>query len=76
MLAHAKQLFVKFGYQNTTTEKIARAAQVSEPVLYRHFESKRALFLEAFVQPGFDRRTATEDVLWTLLNTKEFLYNH
>ena len=21
-------------------------------------------------------RTATEDVLWTLLNTKEFLYNH
>src|SRR5437870_2518927 len=46
LLAHAKQLFVRLGYQNTTTEKIARAAQVSEPVLYRHFESKRALFLE------------------------------
>lgn len=46
LLQHAKQLFVSFGYQNTTTEKIARAAGVSEPVLYRHFDSKKALFLE------------------------------
>src|SRR5271156_2627305 len=46
LLAHAKHLFVTHGYQDTTTEKIARAAGVSEPVLYRHFESKKALFLE------------------------------
>ncbi len=46
ILAHAKQLFVLLGYQQTTTEKIARAAGVTEPVLYRHFESKKALFLE------------------------------
>jgi AcrR family transcriptional regulator len=46
LLAHAKQLFVTLGYQHTTTEKIARAAGVSEPVLYRHFASKKALFLE------------------------------
>src|SRR5712671_2454297 len=46
LLTHAKQLFVKHGYQDTTTEKIAGAAGVSEPVLYRHFESKKALFLE------------------------------
>jgi AcrR family transcriptional regulator len=46
LLAHAKQLFVTLGYQNTTTEKIARAAGVSEPMLYRHFDSKKALFLE------------------------------
>jgi AcrR family transcriptional regulator len=46
LLAHAKQLFVTFGYHATTTEKIAHAAGVSEPVLYRHFESKKALFLE------------------------------
>src|SRR5437870_13650764 len=46
LLAHAKQLFVTLGYQHTTTEKIARAAGVSEPVLYRHFESKKSLFLE------------------------------
>jgi AcrR family transcriptional regulator len=46
LLAQAKHLFVTFGYHATTTEKIAHAAGVSEPVLYRHFESKKALFLE------------------------------
>jgi AcrR family transcriptional regulator len=46
LLEHAKQLFVTHGYQDTTTEKIAAAAGVTEPVLYRHFESKKALFLE------------------------------
>ena len=46
LLAHAKRLFVDLGFQHTTTEKIAHAAGVSEPVLYRHFDSKKALFLE------------------------------
>jgi TetR/AcrR family transcriptional regulator len=46
LLAHAKELFLTHGYQSTTTEKIAAAAGVTEPVLYRHFESKKALFLE------------------------------
>jgi AcrR family transcriptional regulator len=46
LLGHAKQLFVTLGYLNTTTEKIAAAAGVTEPVLYRHFESKKGLFLE------------------------------
>jgi len=46
LLAQAKQLFVTLGYQHTTTEKIAQAAGVTEPVLYQHFPSKKALFLE------------------------------
>jgi AcrR family transcriptional regulator len=46
LLMHAKQLFVRHGYHDTTTKDIAEAAGVSEPVLYRHFESKKALFLE------------------------------
>src|SRR5947209_9605981 len=46
LLTQAKHLFVTLGYQNTTTEKIARAAGVSEPVVYRHFENKKALFFE------------------------------
>jgi AcrR family transcriptional regulator len=45
LLSHAKFLFGTLGYQHTTTEKIARAAGVTEPVLYRHFPSKKALFL-------------------------------
>lgn len=46
LLGHAKQLFVTLGYHTTTTEKIAAAAGISEPVLYRHFANKKALFLE------------------------------
>jgi AcrR family transcriptional regulator len=42
----AKQLFVSLGYQQTTTQRIADAAGVSEPVLYRHFANKKALFLD------------------------------
>jgi AcrR family transcriptional regulator len=50
LLSHAKQLFVTLGYHATTTEKIATAAGVSEPVLYRHFDSKKALFLEVLAE--------------------------
>lgn len=46
LMDHAKQLFVTLGYQHTTTEKIASQAGVTEPVLYRHFDNKKALFLE------------------------------
>ena len=38
-------------------------------------DDERQLMLEAFVVSS-NRQSAVEDVLWTLLNTKEFLYNH
>jgi AcrR family transcriptional regulator len=46
LLTHAKQLFLTLGYHATTTEKIAEAAGVTEPVLYRHFDDKKSIFLE------------------------------
>ncbi len=39
-------------------------------------EQELALMLEAFDDKEETRRTAIEDVLWTILNAKEFLYNH
>jgi hypothetical protein len=38
-------------------------------------DKERAVMLQAFTESGDDRRAAVEDVLWALLNTKEFIYN-
>jgi AcrR family transcriptional regulator len=40
----ALPLFARKGYAETTTKELARAAGVSEPLLYRHFPSKEALY--------------------------------
>jgi hypothetical protein len=39
-------------------------------------DTERALLIQAFAREGSNRRTAIEDVMWALLNTKEFLYNN
>jgi AcrR family transcriptional regulator len=41
----ATRLFAKSGYDATTTSAIAEAAGVTEPILYRHFDSKQELFV-------------------------------
>jgi AcrR family transcriptional regulator len=41
----AAQLFAERGYAGTKLEDIAAASGVSKPILYRHFESKKALHL-------------------------------
>src|SRR5919106_2094042 len=41
----AGRLFGAHGYDATRLDDIAAAAGVTKPVLYRHFESKRALYL-------------------------------
>jgi AcrR family transcriptional regulator len=41
----ALPLFARQGYAETTTRDLAKAAGVSEPLLYKHFPSKEALYL-------------------------------
>lgn len=45
LLDSACTVFSRGSYRGTTTAELAAAAGVSEPILYRHFESKRALYL-------------------------------
>jgi AcrR family transcriptional regulator len=45
LLETASRLFSEGSYRGTTTADIAREAGVTEPVLYRHFASKRDLYL-------------------------------
>lgn len=42
----AIKCFSRTGYHNTSMTDIAEAVGVTKPVLYQHFDSKRALYLE------------------------------
>jgi AcrR family transcriptional regulator len=42
----ALELFARRGYRATTMDDIADAAGVTKPLVYQHFSSKRALYLE------------------------------
>jgi AcrR family transcriptional regulator len=46
LFAVALELFAHSGYRATTMDDIAEAAGVTKPLLYQHFSSKRALYLE------------------------------
>jgi AcrR family transcriptional regulator len=50
-------IFSVGSYRGTTTAEIAREAGVTEPVLYRHFASKRALYL-AVLEESWSRLRA------------------
>jgi AcrR family transcriptional regulator len=61
LIETAIRVFTEGSYRGTTTAEIARAAGVSEPILYRHFASKRDLYLAALdhvwvqAQAGWER---------------------
>jgi AcrR family transcriptional regulator len=46
IVAAALPLFARRGYAETTTKDLARAAGVSQPLLYKHFPGKQALYRE------------------------------
>lgn len=45
ILASAITVFVENGYNGSTTAEIAKAANISEVTLFRHFESKKDIFI-------------------------------
>jgi AcrR family transcriptional regulator len=52
LLAVACDLFARSGFHETSMDDIAEAAGVTKPVLYQHFPSKRALYLELLEDTG------------------------
>ena len=66
VLEAACRVFSRGSYHGTTTAEIAREAGVTEPILYRHFASKRDLYLAcldsawADVRALWDRTVADE----------------
>lgn len=52
ILNHAKTVFARYGYADASTGELARASEVTEPMLYKHFGSKKGLFLAVMQQFG------------------------
>jgi AcrR family transcriptional regulator len=59
----AIRVFSAGSYRGTTTAEIAREAGVSEPILYRHFASKRELYLAALDHVWTKAKAQWEQVL-------------
>jgi AcrR family transcriptional regulator len=59
----ALRVFVAGSYGRATTSEIAREAGVSEPILYRHFGSKRELYLDCLEHAWLAFRTALDEAL-------------
>ena len=80
ILAAACEAFAAHGYHGTGTADIARACGCSEPVIYKHFPGKRALFVavldEAHAKAGDHLAAigASEDPLGELLAMSRRLY--
>jgi AcrR family transcriptional regulator len=60
VVENACRVFAKSSYRGSTTAQIARETGVTEPVLYRHFASKRELYL-ACLEAAWERLR----LLWT-----------
>jgi AcrR family transcriptional regulator len=65
LIETAIRVFSEGSYRGTTTAEIARAAGVSEPILYRHFASKRDLYLAALDHVWGKARASWEEALAT-----------
>lgn len=50
LLATARRMFARHGFQDTRTEALAAEAQVTQGSLYHHFRGKKDLFEAAFRQ--------------------------
>ncbi len=60
IVAAALEVFGSGSYAGSTTAEIARAAGVSEPIIYRHFPSKRELWFACLDEAWRELRAAIE----------------
>ncbi len=69
----ALEVFTGGSYRGTTTAEIAREAGVSEPILYRHFDSKRDLYLACIDESWRRLRAVWEEAIARSQSPREWL---
>src|SRR5581483_5961862 len=63
VLDNACRVFSRSSYRGATTAEIAREAGISEPILYRHFGSKRDLYLACLDEAWLSFRDVCEEAM-------------
>ncbi len=83
-LMNAPEISEKIRHRDGRAAKLARSKALPDAIveelylslLSRFPTQKEREFMKREAFANTDRRTAVEDVLWALLNTKEFVFNH
>ena len=63
VLDAACRVFNRSSYRGATTAEIARESGISEPILYRHFGSKRDLYLACLDEAWASFRATSEELM-------------
>jgi AcrR family transcriptional regulator len=70
----ALQVFGERSYGRATTAEIARAAGVSEPILYRHFTSKRDLYIACLEAMSGRLQATAESIIASEPDPREWTF--
>ena len=71
ILQAAAEVFAMLSYEGATTAKLAQAAQISEPMLYRHFPDKEHLFCAVLDWAATEVISDWERITSGISNTRE-----
>jgi hypothetical protein len=84
-LLNSPEIMAKIQHRNGTARRLANSELTDDELIDELYlttlsrfpnEEERNLMREAFSDSGSEKIAAVEDVLWALLNTKEFIFNH
>ncbi len=89
-LLNAPEISEKLAHRHGAARRLAASNKTPSEIIDEVYlatlsrlpaDAERALMLEAFAAPNeagpvAARRAATEDVLWAVMNSKEFVFNH
>ncbi|MCI0431664.1 MAG: DUF1549 and DUF1553 domain-containing protein, partial [Rhodospirillales bacterium] len=84
-LMNSKEIAAKISAREGVARRLANSKKSPKEIIEELYlgtlsrfpsEKEESVMLRYFTEAGADRRAAVEDVLWGLLNTRSFVYNH